>query len=168
MLLRILHSIPKGIRFLLCGGASNVIFLLGLNFVTSLFHHQYTSTAIYSAFSLLYIPVGHALSCALVFGWPKPYLPSLISTSPIGLSCTAIGTLLTGFLDKVQFDRAITRYLELLPFLWPLKKSDELDDHDESKVYSSIVVLIVTGIFAYYASDFLMSPKADASAKKKE
>ncbi len=163
-----MQNIPKSIRFLLCGGFSNIIFLLGLNFLTSLFQHQYAPSAIYSAFSLLYIPVGHALSCALVFGWPKPYLPSLIGTSPIGLSCAAIGTLLTGFLEKMQFDRVVKSYLELLPFLMTMKKSDELDDQEESKTYSSLAVLIITGIFAYFASDYLMGSNNDTSVEKKK
>jgi len=163
----ILQKIPKGLRFLICGGASNLLFLLGLNTLTSLFQHQYTHSTIYSAFSIVYIPVGHALSCAIVFGWPNPYLPSLISTSPIGLSCAAIGTFLTGFLDRIHFDRMVKNFLELHPLMMSMKKNDDSDDED-SGTYSALVVLIVTGVFAYYASDYLMGSKSSSAKKKKE
>lgn len=68
----------------------------------------------------------------------------------------------------MQFDRVVKSYLELLPFLMPMKKSDELDDHEESKTYSSLAVLIITGIFAYFASDYLMGSSNDTSVEKKK
>lgn len=49
-----------------------------------------------------------------------------------------------------------------------MKKSDELDDQEESKTYSSLAVLIITGIFAYFASDYLMGSSNDTSVEKKK
>ena len=115
----------------------------------------------------MYMPVGHALTCLLVFGWPKPYLPSLIGTSPIGLSCMVIGTFLTGYLHKIKFDRIVQGYLELFPLLMPMKKSDD-ENKEASGTFSSVVVIIVTGLFTYIATDFVMGGGSRKTQTKNE
>jgi hypothetical protein len=66
----------------------------GVNLSASTFEPMgYSASTIYAVFHLSYIPVGHALQCLLVFGWPNDYVLSLMSNAPIGLAAMAIGTI---------------------------------------------------------------------------
>ena len=164
---RSLNSIAQTVRFGMAGVLSNVTFLAGFNLLVEQFAHQYESSRIYSVWYCCFIPIAHAIQALLVFGWPDPYWPSLLSNAPIGLTAMTIGTLLTGYLDRVQFDRAVQNFLEFyLPFL--TTKSYNHKDEDAGEFYSSLVVMGVTGIFSYLASVYVNSGPKTADAHKKE
>ena len=66
----------------------------GVNLSASTFELMgYPASTIYAVFYLNYIPVGHALQCLFVFGWPNDYVLSLMSNAPIGLAVMTIDTI---------------------------------------------------------------------------
>mmetsp|Transcript_12374 Transcript_12374/g.15435 ORF Transcript_12374/g.15435 Transcript_12374/m.15435 type:complete len:190 (-) Transcript_12374:3164-3733(-) len=155
---RLIHSsllqIPQPIRFLAAGALSQLIFLTG--YTTSLHHleSQLSASSVYAIISLLYIPVGHAITCLFVFGWPNPYLRSLLSTVPIGLSTMALGTVSTGLFFSIGFDEKMDDFLinNFGALYWGDKEGEA---HLDGR-YSSIVVMIITSIWSYVATMAVM------------
>src|SRR6056300_805883 len=102
---RSLNNVSQSIRFFVTGFVSQIIFMTCYNLLVSTFEPMgHPASKIYAIFYTMYIPVGHALTSLFVFGWPTKYLPSLLANAPIGLTAMALGTALTGFLSKVEFN----------------------------------------------------------------
>ena len=159
-----LEQIPQSIRFPLCGVLSNAIFLAGFNAAVDAFESESLPAArIYSLFYCLYIPFGHALVSLLVFGWPTPYLPSLASNAPIGLTAMAVGTLLTGYLDRIQLEGAIDRFLVDVGVV-----AQPEPDAERSEFYCSLIVMAVTGVWTYVLSIYVNGSSAATEDKKGE
>lgn len=155
---RSLHHISQSIRFLVNGVIGQVIFMTGYNFSASTFEPMgYPASTIYAVFYLCYIPVGHALQCLFVFGWPKDYVPSLMSNAPIGLTAMAIGSMLTGFLSKVEFN---SRAEDWISSTFGTHPKDDADEGGE--FYSSLVVMIATGIWGFCLSLYVNASKPEA------
>jgi len=169
LLHRSLLQIPHSIRFLMAGAINNILFILVLNSASVAFEQRYSASTIYSVISIAMIPLGHASTCLLVFGWPSPYLTSLVSTAPIGFVGTALGSIVTGFLEKIHFDRKMHEYLSLIfPLLVTIKKDDnEIHEHIPN-TYSSVVVLAIVGIFTYLASNLIMGSGSSKASKKEQ
>ena len=139
------------------GVLSQVIFMTGYNL--SVLHFEpmgYPASTIYAVFYLFYIPVGHALQSSFVFGWPENYLSSLMANAPIGLTAMAIGTALTGFLSKVEFNALAVDLISSQLGTASPEKSEE-----EGEFYSSLVVMVVTGVWCYVLSVYVNSSKSD-------
>ena len=154
---RSLNSISQSIRFLANGVLAQVIFMTGYNL--SVVHFEplgYPASTIYAVFYLLYIPLGHALQSLIVFGWPDNYLPSLLSNAPIGLTAMAIGTMLTGFLSRMEFNAMAEDWISYQFGNVPPEKSEE-----EGEFYSSLVVMVVTGAWGYVLSQYINSAKPE-------
>ncbi len=154
---RSLHSISQSIRFLINGVIGQVIFMTGYNLSASTFEPMgYPASTIYAVFYLCYIPVGHALQCLFVFGWPNDYAPSLMSNAPIGLTAMAIGTMLTGFLSKVKFN---ARAEDWISSTFGMDPKDDVDEGGE--FYSSLVVMVATGVWGYVLSLYVNATKPE-------
>lgn len=143
-----LHQIPQGMRFGISGALCNVIFILGFNACVEAFESEaLPASRVYSLFYLAYIPVGHAINSLLVFGWPRPYLPNLLSNAPIGLTAMALGTALTGYFDRAGFEGIADRFLiDNFSFLG---FDEPGPDEERGEFYSSIAVTVLTGVWSY-------------------
>lgn len=133
--------------------------MTGYNFSASTFEPMgYPASTIYAVFYLCYIPVGHALQCLFVFGWPKNYVPSLMSNAPIGLTAMAIGSMLTGFLSTVEFN---SRAEDWISSTFGTNPKDDADEGGE--FYSSLVVMIATGIWGFFLSLYINASKPEVN-----
>lgn len=156
---RSLHNISQSIRFLVNGLIGQVIFMTGYNFSASTFEPMgYPASTIYAVFYLCYIPVGHALQSLFVFGWPKEYVPSLMSNAPIGLTAMVIGTMLTGFLSRVEFNSRAEDWIS------STFGTDPKDDDEGGEFYSSLVVMVATGVWCYVLSLYVNAAKPEVKS----
>jgi ABC-type transport system involved in multi-copper enzyme maturation permease subunit len=156
-----LNQISQTIRFFANGILSQTLFMAGYNLSVLHFEHLgYPASTIYAVFYMLYIPIGHLLGCLLVFGWPNNYLASLLSNAPVGLTAMAIGSVLTGFLSKMEFDIMVENWMANQ---FGTKKPEE---EEEGEFYASLVVMVVTGVWTYILSTYVNSTSDDKSAKK--
>lgn len=154
----------QSVRFLAIGAASQVLFMTGYNFSVLTFEPMgYAAATIYAVFYAFYIPIGHVLQCLFVFGWPADYLPSLMANAPIGLTAMAIGTALTGFLSKIEFNATAEDWISSI-------FGTEMHDHseEEGEFYSSLVVMVATGVWCYVLSLYVnaASPQEAKKAEK--
>ena len=161
---RSLHKISHTIRFLAIGVVSQAIFMAGYNFSIMTFEPMgYPASTIYAVFYTFYIPIGHLFQCLFVFGWPSEYLPSLMSNAPIGLTAMAIGTALTGFLSKIEFQAKVEDWISST-------FGTEMHDHseEEGEFYSSLVVMVATGVWCYVLSLYVNAAKPEEEKKHSE
>ena len=100
---RVLHDVPQTVRFAIAGFLCNFGFLGGFNLAVNHLDKYYAASTIYSIYYVFFIPVGHAINSLIVFGWPKPYLPSLLSNAPIGLTAMMLGTFFTGTYNTTKY-----------------------------------------------------------------
>ena len=139
-----------------------MLFMTTYNLLVSTFEPMgYPASTIYAVFYTFYIPVGHLLTCLFVFGWPEKYLPSLMANAPIGLTAMAIGTALTGFLSKIQFNAMAGDFISSI---LGTSKSEE----EEGEFYSSMVVMFATGVWCFVLSLYVNSEKKSDDKKEKE
>ena len=141
-------------------GAINTVGLMGTLFIaTTSVKHLYSSSSIYTCVNLLYIPVGHAISSLIVFGWPKQYVKNLLMNAPIGLTATALGGVITGYLAKIEFDALCYEILEE----WELIVNE---GEKGGTLFSSVLVMIITGIWGYLLANYINgSPKKKVGKK---
>lgn len=162
------------IRFGLNGFLTNVLFMVAYNFAVVRFEHLAASSTIYATLYLIFIPVSHACISLLVFGWPERYVRSLMSNAPVGLTAIVLGAALTAYLDEIEFNRwvaeAVVEYWRMLGYkvesLPPVEKEGSGGGGKSGEFYSSIFVLIVTGIWTFVLSVFVNAPQE--SLEKKE
>lgn len=121
------------------------------------------ASRIYSLFYCAYIPVGHAINSLLVFGWPEKYLPSLMSNAPIGLTAMMLGTVLTGYFDRIGFEHTADQFLINIGVV-----SEPEPDEERSEFYSSIVVMVITGVWSYLLSMWVNAAPAKKKPEGKE
>lgn len=159
-----LHKVPMHVRFGMNGFLSNVGFMVAYNSAVVQFESVAPPSTIYSVVYLIFIPVGHALISLLVFGWPDRYFPSLMSNAPIGLTAIALGAMLTAYLDRIGFNRLA---VDLIAQSWVSLGYDAVPKPEEEKgeFYSSLVVLVITGIWTFILSVVINSP-SETSEKK--
>ena len=122
------------------------------------------ASTIYALVYFLFIPISHAFSSLVVFGWPKEYVKSLLSNFPIGLSAILIGSAFTAYLDRIRFefiaDDFVREYMTNKPHV-------ETDDFEEvGEFYSSLVVMMITGIWTYVISAMVNSQTSEAHKKE--
>ncbi|CAB9530661.1 expressed unknown protein [Seminavis robusta] len=159
-----LHAIPQGIRFPLAGAIGNVLFLTGFNACVTAFESTPSVTAshIYAGFFCCFIPVSHALTCLLVFGWPTGhYVSSLAANAPIGLTAMALGTVATGYFDSIHLEHKIDQFLLENGIV-----SQPEPDEERSEFYSSLVVMVITGIWSFVLSVYVNSSSSTTTATK--
>jgi hypothetical protein len=189
----ILHKVPMHVRFGLNGFCSNVLFMVAYNAAVQRFEHVAASSTIYSVVYLIFIPVSHAIISLLVFGWPERYVRSLMSNAPVGLTAIILGAALTAYLDRIEFNvwvaEAASEYWRLLGYESPSSTTTVLPavpggvgeggtaavtasgDKESApggggEFYSSIFVLIVTGVWTFVLSVVVNAPAE--SLEKKE
>ena len=140
------------------------------------FEHTVSSSTIYATVYLIFIPVSHAIISLLVFGWPERYIRSLMSNAPVGLTAIVLGAGLTAYLDKIEFNgwvaEAMVEYWRILGYKVESSTAEGGNPEDTSisssggEFYSSIFVLLVTGIWTFVLSVMVNSPAE--SLEKKE
>ncbi len=152
------------IRFGLNGFLSNVGFMVAYNMSVVQFEGMAPPSTIYSVVYLIFIPIGHALISLLVFGWPERYFPSLMSNAPIGLTAIALGAMLTAYLDKTGFNKLV---VDFLAQGWSSMgyEVDPKPDDEKGEFYSSLLVLLITGVWTFVLSVVINSP-SETSEKK--
>lgn len=152
------------IRFGLNGFLSNVGFMVAYNSAVVQFESVAPPSTIYSVVYLIFIPIGHALISLLVFGWPERYVPSLMSNAPIGLTAIALGALLTAYLDQVEFNKYCAASMkESWSYLG--YETSPLLEEEKGEFYSSLLVLLITGVWTFVLSVMINSP-SETSEKK--
>jgi hypothetical protein len=136
--------------------------MVGYNYLVSIFESKgYAASTIYSIFYTSYIPVGHLLQCLFVIGWPTNYVQNLLSNAPIGLTAMVIGTMLTGFLSNMHFNSAVEDWISSTFGTEPRNPMD-----DEGEFYSSLVVMVATGIWCYVLSLYVNATPAPVAHAK--
>lgn len=157
-----LNKISLHVRFGINGLLSNFMFMIAYN---AAIHSLQTIPAptIYSTVYLIFIPVQHVMSSLLVFGWPDRYVPSLMSNLPIGLTAIALGSAMTAYLDKYQFNEQIEDWIRnnFTFSHMPARTAAE-----KSEFYSSLLVLFATSLWTYILSLCINSPAAMSDKKE--
>ena len=141
-----LHKIPQQIRFPMAGAINTVNFMVWLILGNKFLKGVFPPATIYSIVSIITLPIGHAVTSLVVFGWPKPYFSNLLMNLPIGMSGTVVGTFSTETLIRMEFDAKVRGLLQMLNLVG---KSQEEDD---GTGFTNIMVMIVTGIWGYVLS----------------
>ena len=165
------------------------MFMFVYNYAVAQFENVATASTIYSVVYLIFIPIGHACISLLVFGWPEKYIPSLMSNFPIGLTAIALGAALTAYLDTVvsildddstfvwwnifmSVSYAIVQNFNarvelLLSKNWSYFgfETPSPDQEESGEFYSSLLVLLVTGIWTFVLSVVINAP-AEPTDKK--
>jgi len=135
------------------------------NSAVLMFEHQIKVTTIYAIVYFVFIPLGHLFVSLLVFGWPERYAASLMSNFPIGLTALAIGGVLTGYLDEIQFSDRIDDFIrDHFTFHQMPPRSANSDSKNE--FWSSLLVLVVTSLWTYVLSIYVNS--GPTKSEKKE
>mmetsp|Transcript_37766 Transcript_37766/g.58487 ORF Transcript_37766/g.58487 Transcript_37766/m.58487 type:complete len:223 (+) Transcript_37766:39-707(+) len=160
-----LHNVPMHVRFGINGFLNNVLFMVAYNTAVVQFDGLAPPSTIYSIVYLIFIPVGHACISLLVFGWPERYVPSLMSNAPVGLTAIAIGAALTGYLDRMEFNGYV---VNLVAQNWNYLGYAVTPTPEEEKgeFYSSLVVLVITGIWTFVLSVVINSPSEPSDKKE--
>lgn len=172
----ILHRVPLHFRFGLNGFLSNVLFMIAYNKAVVAFEQKASSSTIYATVYLIFIPISHAIISLLVFGWPERYVRSLMSNVPVGLTAIVLGAALTAYLDEIEFNvwvaEAVTEYRNLLGSAGnisttaPTASVVKEVSRGGGEFYSSLFVLIVTGVWTFVLSVMVNAPPE--SSEKKE
>ncbi|CAB9505844.1 expressed unknown protein [Seminavis robusta] len=173
---RLIHSsllrIPMQIRYVVYGGVSSALFMVLYNVAVDKLGYLYVPSTIYAVTYTVFIPIQHALASCMVFGWPDRYFVSLSSNVPIGLTAIALGSYLTAYLDKIDFDESADNMVRRLGVAtgasWsssetPTTKVPNKEGNGE--FYTSLVVLIVTSFWSWLGAVLVNSP-TEASEKK--
>jgi hypothetical protein len=166
---RLLHplllKVPMHFRFGINGFICNVGFMVAYNMAVVQFQGQAEASTIYSVVYLIFIPVGHALISLIVFGWPEKYLPSLMSNAPIGLTAIALGATLTAYLDRVSFN---TLVVDLIAKGWSSMgyETEPKPADEKGEFYSSLLVLLITGVWTFVLSVFINAPSEKSEKKE--
>jgi hypothetical protein len=150
------------IRFGATGFMSNILFVILYNQAVAKLEHAFAASTIYAVIYFCFIPLGHALTCLLVFGWPTKYVSSLASNFPIGLTAILLGSTLTAYLDRIGFevmarDWVTSNILAMKP---------EHSDGENSEFHSSMVVMVVTSLWTYFLSVMVNSPSSKQHPKE--
>lgn len=156
-----LNKIPLHVRFGINGLLSNALFMIAYNAAVH-FLQRIPAPTIYSTVYLFFIPLQHLMTSLLVFGWPDRYVPSLMSNVPIGLTAIALGSALTAYLDKCQFNEQIEDWIRNN---FTFSHMPPRTAAEKSEFYASLLVLFVTSVWTYILSVCINSP-ATVSDKK--
>lgn len=151
------------IRYSVYGVLSSALFVLLYNSAVTRLSHLYVPSTIYAATYLMFIPIQHAMAACMVFGWPDRYLQSLTANTPIGLTAIALGSYLTAYLDRVDFNQSVEEFLRSLGLLSPTTADNKNAENNE--FYTSFVVLVVTSLWSFILSVLVNSP-SEATEKK--
>lgn len=151
------------IRFGATGFMSNVLFVILYNEAVAKLEHAYAASTIYAVIYFFFIPLGHALTCLLVFGWPTKYISSLVSNYPIGLTAILLGSTLTAYLDRIGFEGMAKNWV-VSNFL--AQKPEDHQEVENSEFHSSMVVMLVTSIWTFVLSVLVNSPSSKLDKKE--
>ena len=152
------------VRFGVAGLLSNVIFMIVYNGCIAWFEDLYAASFIYSVVYFCFIPVSHALTSLLVFGWPSGrYIQSLLSNYPIGLTAIALGAWCTAYLDRIAFNERVEDFIrENMSFA----EEAATDEDEKGEFYSSLVVMVITSVWSYVLSVMVNTPSTDKDKKE--
>jgi len=152
--------------------------MVAYNYAVVEFEQKASSSTIYATVYLVFIPVSHAIISLLVFGWPERYVRSLMSNAPVGLTAIVLGAALTMYLEQIEFNvwvaEALTEYRNMFGYEIPIATTspttilmkESSSSRGGGEFYSSLFVLIVTGIWTFVLSVIVNAPAE--SLEKKE
>jgi uncharacterized membrane protein YeaQ/YmgE (transglycosylase-associated protein family) len=129
----------------------------------TIFKDSFPASQIYSICSMAYLPIGHAITSLVVFGWPKEYLKNLLMNLPIGMVGTMIGSFSTGLLVDMEFDSMVRNVFQSMNLV-----AAEQNEEENGTAYTNIAVLIITGIWGYVASTLVNSQKPAKKQHEKD
>lgn len=152
------------VRYTVYGGLSSALFMILYNAAVTRVGHLYVPSTIYAATYLIFIPMQHAMAACMVFGWPDRYLPSLTSNVPIGLTAIALGSYLTAYLDRINFDQSVEDMLSSMGFLHPSTADNTHAENNE--FYTSFLVLVVTSLWSFILSVLVNTPSETPDKKE--
>ena len=139
------------------------------NIAVTRFERYYAASTIYAVTYLFFIPVSHALMSCIVFGWPSRYWKSLLNNAPIGLTSIVLGSACTAYLDKIGFQVMAEEWIQY----WVSGEAAGRNLEDDSPVtetsgefYSSLVVMLITGVWSYFLAVFINAPPEAPGTKK--
>ena len=90
-----------------------------------------------------------------------------MSNAPVGITAIMIGAALTSYLDQTEFNRKV---VDMMAKNWkylgyPIEEPTA--EEEKGEFYSSLLVLIITGVWTFILSVFINSP-SEQSAKKEQ
>mmetsp|Transcript_13271 Transcript_13271/g.36659 ORF Transcript_13271/g.36659 Transcript_13271/m.36659 type:complete len:158 (+) Transcript_13271:404-877(+) len=154
------------LRFGFNGFVNNVLFMVAYNTAVQHFEDVDSST-VYSVVYLAFIPITHAFISLFVFGWPEHYFTSLMSNFPIGLTAIALGAALTAYLDKINFNHLIIQWMKMMWIqLGYIPEATVPLEEEKGEFYSSLLVLLVTGIWTFALSVCVNAPTEPTEKKE--
>ena len=130
-------------------------FMVIYNSALYMFEDRIKVTTIYAVVYFVFIPLGHLFVSLLVFGWPEKYIASLMSNFPIGLTALAIGGVLTGYLDEIQFSDMVDEFIRDHFTFHQMPPRVTADREMKNEFWSSILVLVVTSLWTYVLSIYV-------------
>ena len=162
--LSFLLKIPMQVRYSIYGVLSSALFVLLYNAAVARLQLRFVPSTIYAATYLVFIPIQHAMAACMVFGWPDRYLPSLTSNVPIGLTAIALGSYLTAYLDRIDFNESVEDFLRSMGILRPPTADNKPAEHNE--FYTSFLVLVVTSLWSFILSVLVNAPSETPDKKE--
>jgi hypothetical protein len=81
-----------------------------------------------------------------------------MSNAPIGLTAMVIGTMLTGFLSRVEFNSRAEDWIS------STFGTDPKDNDEGGEFYSSRVVMVATGVWCYVLSLYVNAAKPEVKS----
>ena len=163
-----LKVLPTPVRFVLSGVIGNVFFMAAYNATYKALHKLYSATTVFSVVQFVCIVVNHFLNVGLVFGWPTGrYLSSLLSNMPVGLVSLAMGAFLAGYLEQKQFDVVCGEWVQE-QLGWDMSSGNGGGDEedDTSTLFSSVAVMLATGVFNYVALNLVNGSSSSSDSGK--
>jgi len=169
LIVPLLTKVPQQIRFGIAGFLSNLIFMVWYNGAIDRFEKHFAASTIYAVTYLFFIPVSHALMSCIVFGWPTRYIKSLMSNAPIGLTAIVIGAACTAYLDRIGFQILAEEWIEY--YIMGVSSRPNMEETDDppqasGEFYSSLVVMVITGVWSYVLSVLVNAPPAAPEKKQ--
>uniref|UniRef100_A0A7S2DWY2 Uncharacterized protein n=1 Tax=Helicotheca tamesis TaxID=374047 RepID=A0A7S2DWY2_9STRA len=158
-----LAQLPVPIRFMVSGLVGTIFFMGFYNRAYAAFQSVASASQVFAVVQFLCIIVNHFLNVGIIFGWPESYMKSLMSNMPVGIVSLGLGAFSMGQMEKMDFDAKME---ELVGFAG----SSPGDDGEEEKggLFSSIAVVIITGVFNYVVLNIINAPSPTPSKEPKK
>lgn len=89
-----------------------------------------------------------------------------MSNAPIGLTAMMLGTILTGYFDRIHLEHKADQFL--INNFGFLGFNEPEPDEERSEFYSSLVVMVITGVWSYLLSVWVNAAPATKKPAGKE
>ena len=88
-----------------------------------------------------------------------------MSNAPVGITAIMIGAALTSYLDKKEFNRYV---VVMMAQNWKYLgyNVEPSSEEEKGEFYSSLLVLIITGVWTFILSVFINGPSEQSDKKE--